>query len=171
MVDAFDSEITSAFIDNANIAAELIIRLLGSDNHFDGYIVLPKSLKNPAIDEMMLSYLESPNANLNYVRVLETWPREALNAYKPSADVLVSAKKSASRLTAELFQSDAITSMRYGVGVLISPDQKPCKGIAVKGSTYTLSFSAEWLSAYTDPGTILNNFIYVFDFVVSAGRF
>lgn len=56
LVDAFDSEITSAFIDNANIAAELIIRLLGSDNHFDGYIVLPKSLKNPAIDEMMLSY-------------------------------------------------------------------------------------------------------------------
>lgn len=169
LVDAFDSEITSAFIDNANIAAELIIRLLGSDNHFDGYIVLPKSLKNPAIDEMMLSYLESPNANLNHVRVLETWPREALNAYKPSADVLVSAKKSASRLTAELFQSDAITSMRYGVGVLISPDQKPCKGIAVKGSTYTLSFSAEWISAYTDPGTILNNFIYVFDFVDSHG--
>ena len=165
----FDAQLTEVFKENAHYAAELIIGRFGADHHGDEAAMLPHSLANDAIDRIMLSYLEDGNANLNYVRILEKWPQEARHAYRPSPEVLVAAKKASSRLNDELFQSETCFTTRYGVGITFSPDQKACKGIVVEDGNITLSYSSEWLAKYTDPGTVLNNFIHVFDFVNAFG--
>ena len=169
IVKAFDFQITEAFKENPRYAAELIIGCFGSNRSDDNAIVLPKSLTSEVIDRVMLAYLDGGDANLNYVRVLEKWPRAAHNIYNPSPVVRVNAKKASSRLTTELFKNGSSVSVSHGLGVVISPEQKPCKGIFIENGNYTLSYSAEWLAEFTDSGTVLNNFIHVFDFVNSFG--
>lgn len=169
LVKLFDAQLTEAFKENAHYAAELIIGCFGADCHSNEAAMLPKSLTNDAIDLIMLAYLEDDYANLNYVRVLEIWPQEAHSAYNPSPGVLVAAKKASLRLNAELFQNGTCITARYGVGITFSPDQKACKGIVVEDGNIALSYSLEWLAKYTDPGTVLNNFIHVFDFVNAFG--
>lgn len=54
-------------------------------------------------------------------------------------------------------------------GVVICSDQVACKDISRNDFTLEYSFSERWLEKYTDSATVMNNLIYIFDFVDSAG--
>lgn len=67
----------------------------------------------------------------------------------------------------DLFQNGA--GLKYSTGVTICMSQIACKGVARDGFDLTHSFSGRWLKDYTDFATIMNNLIYVFDFVGASG--
>ena len=55
--------------------------------------------------------------------------------------------------------------IEYGISVIFSPDQiDEIKGKR-NGKDYEISYSTKWLSEHLDYPTILNNFIYIFQFV------
>jgi len=168
LIRGFDKTITRSMCENHHISAEMIIGSFASENRNLQTLKLPSSLTPAMIDGIMLSYVSESMPNLNHVRVLASWPSSAKIPYSPSPDVLVQAKKKAKELNDNLFP-DSTAGVRYGMGVTFSQTQKACKGIELEGNSYTTTYGTEWLSTYTDPGTILNNFIYVFGFADKDG--
>ncbi len=163
MVEMFDEAVLDFLFESTWLAAELIISAYGMEGSSSSAVFLPPSITSSLIDRLMLDYLVSARANLNYVRVLANWPAIARCHYNPSTEVLVSARRRAEELNSSIFAQGV--GFRYSVGAEFSPNQKACKNIVVNGEDFTTVFGTEWLMNYLDYATILNNFIYVFDFV------
>ena len=167
LVKRFDTSLRRALEDCAGFSAELILLSFGSADSGVRRINLPRSVTSQVIDRIMLDYLTSNECNLNLVRILAGWPKAACNSYRPSAEVMVAAKKRARELNDELFNRG--TAITHSLSVVVSEEQRACKSVRFDGVDYELSFGAEWLRSFTDYATVLNNFIYVFDFVSFDG--
>lgn len=163
MIKEFDDVVCGFLLESTELSAELIIGEFAMEGASGAGVHLPKSASRELIDRLMHDYLSSPGANLNYVRVLANWPNAARDRYNPSPEVQVSAKRRAEELNRSIFGQGA--GFGYSVGVEFSPGRKACKGIVIDGDDYTMVFGTEWLFGNLDYETILNNFIYVFDFV------
>lgn len=163
LVKEFDSEIKSVLIKNPNRSSELIINCFAVDKSKNEKFYLPESITNVEIDEIMLDYIASQYANLNYVRVLAKWPDTAECAYSPSPEVLVAAERRKEELNNALFSEGA--TIGFGITVAFSEDQRSCKSASFEGTELKYVYGTKWLRAYSDPGTILNNLIYVFELI------
>lgn len=151
---------------NIQTSAELVIGAFAASGKRGGQYFLPKCLSNCVLDSIMLDYLdgEEPNINLGHVRILANWPSSANTYYVPSPDVRVKARKRADALKRE-FVERPTASIRTELTVRYSSEQHACKKTLRSGISYERTFSVDWLQKYTDPPTILNNLIYVFDLV------
>lgn len=169
LLNAFDDELAEALKASPRYAAELIIDTFGAAGERKGINGLPSSLTHRDIDNLMLAFLSEEKINLNHVRVLSMWPSSAKGTYRPSPKVLVTAAQRIEELTKELFQSKDAIIIKGDANVLFSPSQKECKQAVLDDGIIKCSFSTLWLMEYTDYGTILNNFIYVFGFAKTVG--
>lgn len=166
-VECFADEIKRALINNPRYSAELIVGRLAAEETSEKALNLPQNLGNSEIDGIMLSYINSETANPNYVSALRNWPSGKAARYNPSPEVRVKAKRQYDKSMDDLFRNG--TGLRYGTGVVIDMRQNACKGVTREGFSLTHSFSGRWLKKYMDPATVMNNLIYVFDFVDSHG--
>ena len=167
IVKAHGQETRRALLSNPRISAELIIRRLATPSSSERNLALPAELTNDDLDTIMCNYLNGDNPNPNHVRVLSSWPSSQVSRYKPSPDTIVLAKKVSETCTKELFANGS--GFRFGVGVRIDERQVACKGILVDGFDTTHVFGEKWLRLYLDYPTIMNNCIYVFDYVDARG--
>lgn len=163
LVARFDGEIKMAIIANPRISAEIIVGRLAVEFSFRDALYLPKSLEDSEIDGVMISYIDDETANPNYLAALSRWPNGLVEAYRPSPEVQVGASRRYDELADKMFSN--VAGFQYGVGVYIAMDQRSCKGIKREGHSLLYSFGGKWLEAFTDSASILNNLIYVFDFV------
>lgn len=162
----YNKVLSEAMETNFKISAECIIREFAVD--INGKIFLPKSLINTKIDHIMLNYLDGklPEVNIKFVEALCNWP--ACSKYNPSPEVRIAAKKVNQSLTNEIF-SDRCSGIRFGSKVCFCAEQKPCKKHKYQNNILHYFFGQQWLQKYFDYATILNNFIYVFDFLDKGG--
>ena len=158
----YDKVLSKAMETNFKISAECIIRVFAID--INEKIFLPKSLTNTKIDHIMLNYLggKLPEVNIKFVEALFNWP--TCSKYNPSPEVRIAAKKVNQSLTNEIF-SDRCDGIRFGSKVCFCEEQKPCKKYQYQNNILHYYFGQQWLQKYIDYATILNNFIYVFDFL------
>ena len=166
-VERFAGEIKHALNNNPRYSAELIVSRLAAEATSEKAFYLPQNLKNSEIDGIMLDYINGEIANPNYVSALRNWPSGKAARYNPSPEVRVKAKRQYDRSMDDLFRNG--TGLRYDTGVVIDMRQKACKRVTREGFSLTHSFSGRWLKEYMDPATVMNNLIYVFDFVDSHG--
>ena len=158
----YNKVLSEAMETNFKISAECIIRVFAID--INEKIFLPKSLTNTKIDHIMLNYLSGklPEVNIKFVEALFNWP--ACTKYNPSPEVRITAKKVNQSLANEFF-SDRYGGIRFGSKVCFCAEQKPCKKYQYQNNILHYFFGQQWLQEYFDYATILNNFIYVFDFL------
>lgn len=166
-VECFADEIKRALINNPRYSAELIISRLAAEMTTRTILYLPQSLENSEIDDIMLSYIDLEDANPNYLSVLRNWPSGKVNQYYPSPRVRVEAKRQYDRSMEDLFRNGG--GLTCSTNVTIDMVQNACKGMTREGFNLTHSFSGRWLKEYMDPATVMNNLIYIFDFVDSHG--
>lgn len=166
-IEYFADGIKRALVNNPRYSAELIVSRLAAETTSKTSLYLPQNLENSEIDDIMLSYINTEAANPNYLSVLRNWPSGKVTRYNPSPEVRVKAKRQYDKSTDDLFQNG--TGLRYGVGVTINMSQNACKGVTREGFNLTHSFGGRWLKKYMDSATVMNNLIYVFDFVDSHG--
>lgn len=167
MVKRFDACLCQALPKALPFSAELIIREFGVNGVSNTRISLPSSMSFEVIDELMLKYLESETPNYNYVSVLTKWPSSAKDYYRPSPEVVVLAKRRSKELNEQLLSQG--TGVNHTISVTFSAEQKACKSAVYDEKQFILSYGLDWLQAHTDCGTILNNFIYVFEFMSPDG--
>ena len=166
-IEYFEDVIKSVLIDNPRYSAELIVSRFAAEMTSMSSLYLPQNLKSSEIDSIMLNYINSEKANPNYLSLLRNWPSGKVTRYNPSPDVRVRAKRQYDRSMDDLFRNGA--GVRYSTGVTIDMTQEACRGAAREGFNLTYSFSGRWLKEYIDPATVMNNLIYIFDFVDSHG--
>lgn len=163
----FDNELKQTLLQNKIFAAELIISRLATDSGSRMNLRLPDSLKNSEIDTIMLNYTDSEKANPNYLAALCNWPTGTSRGYSPSPEVRVLAKQKYESSLQELFLNGTI--LNYSTGVTIDMNQTACRGFSKDRLNVSYSFSGQWLEKYTDSATIMNNLLYVFDFIGANG--
>ena len=158
----YNKVLSEAMETNFKISAECIIRVFAID--INEKIFLPKSLTNTKVNHIMLNYLggKLPEVNIKFVEALFNWP--ACSKYNPSPEVRIAAKKVNQSLTNEVF-SDHYGGISFGSEVCFCPEQKLCKKYQYQNNILHYFFGQQWLQKYFDYATILNNFIYVFDFL------
>ena len=159
LVRAYDEDVRTLVLASGQ-SAELILskHLLGNERRD---IHLPASLTPGDCRDLLDAYLESEDANPNYMQLIA-------NA-RPIKQIGLDAKlKLKARRTHQAFIKDFFAKnagMKSGVEVSLSDTQVEDMVFTLNGMDAKYSYSSAWLGDNLDYATILNNFIYVFEWV------
>lgn len=125
----------------------------------DSNYYLPTELTPKDIGRIIEKYVDSESPNPNTLQLIINAPN---NKHCPISAKL---KAKAKRKFEEFFKKnkDNITTHKYRICVTLKK-QDDIKLITRKGNDITYSIDLDWLSNHLDYPTILNNFIFVFDF-------
>ena len=170
LVEHFDLVLRDALVQNPLVSAELIVGAFATRDYRSKHVTLPSSLTCDDVEGILSSYLSYDQANFNYVKLIAEWPSRTNvgnTGYRPTKELRVKAAKRLKSLSENLFANGVVN--RYGWGAAIAGDQHPCISISFNNGASETTYSEEWLSAFTDEATILNNLIYLFRLIKSDG--
>ena len=124
-------------------------------------LYLPKELTGDDICSYLESYSESEHPNANDLDVIVHM--QCTKDFPITDEIRLRAKR---RYKAELEKlSGSGIHVEYGLSVTFSPDQAEVKLLIQNGNDRGISYSTKWLIDTLDYPSILNNFIYVFEYV------
>lgn len=167
MASQFDSVLRETLINHVDATVGLIVGRLGSDGLNKKELYLPPSLSSSDIDGLMLTYLTKDDPNPNYCEILSRWPSRSVKRYRPSARVMVTAKRAYEKSRDSFFSENG--GMVFGTEVAISDEQSECIDCYLVGNEQRHVFGKKWLTKYLDAPSIMNNCIYVFDYLDEKG--
>lgn len=128
-------------------------------------LVLPEELTGQDICNYLESYIDSEHPNTNYLSDIENM--RCTKQFPITDEIRLKAKRRYKTEIEKLFATG--TGVEYGYQLSFNPDQKEeiianeCVIDGVK--SFCLSYSTKWLEDSLDFPSILNNFIYIFEFV------
>lgn len=164
IVETYDIEIKNYLLSNEYITKIILDKYENKTiNSNDKKIFLPSSLNENEIEEAFDKYIDSFSAHLN---VLELIARSKPNGiFRLSDSLKLKAKKKAEEQTKEFFDNNPNGMMTTEFLVAICDTQEEAVIDNSKGLKIDLSYSGIWIDNNKDYPTLLNNFIYLFDFV------
>ena len=149
--------------------AEILLEAYVIDGQDDkGKLSIPTEVSEGEKSDLIEQYIDSKSPNYNYLQQINVIRNNPKQLVIPDPIRL----KAKERLQAEesgLFAaSDNLLSVQYKVKI----DKEQDEIVVQKGSGTSLdiSYSGKWLKEKMDPGTVLNNFIHVFEFVDKTMR-
>lgn len=157
---AYDSHIRGALIADARHAEHLVRKYLQKDASTE--IHLPRSFTASDARKLFAAYLEDPQANLNYVRLISTAPIEPHTGI--DARLKLEAKRQVERMVAELFKEESTMKFKTGASVSLSDSQDEPAKMELDDMVPTYTYSQNWLDETLDNPSILNNFQHLFEF-------
>src|SRR5690606_26524375 len=125
-------------------------------------LCFPASLKDNDKEAMVLNYLDSPNANLNYVRLVVK-----ARTLKISNKTRLKAKRLEKKLNDEILEKG--TASTNVVQVSISKDQEEPYKLENRNGQFTHCYSEKWLDATKSNENIFHNFAYLFNYINTQG--
>lgn len=141
-------------------AAELLLDQyeIDHDNKRDTFY-FPNELDNEDKKRIISNYIDYEYANLNYLRIIVNMNN---NEIKLAPKIFLKAKKKIEEKEKELFGDNNGFCMETAVGFSNSQTEE----IIVNNDRLNLEiiYSKKWIEENKDYPTILNNFIYLFDF-------
>lgn len=138
------------------------------DSVSGGKYEFPKGFTDSEISNWARRYCELPDANTNYLKQLSLWSTK--QEYKIEDKVLLKAKRASEQIMSSCFEVGK--GFSWGIGVTITPDVP--EAVAFESSDerlFQVYFDKNWLDNEQDFPTLLNNFIYLFNFFDIFGRF
>ncbi|MFD3448628.1 hypothetical protein ACFDTO_28930 [Microbacteriaceae bacterium 4G12] len=162
LVSTYDAEIRNELLILPRGAEYVIRKHLEKDGARQVY--LPRTLTSTDAHDLLERYLDSEDANLNYVRLVSTADVDARVGI--DAKLKLRAKRRADELNASIF--DQHEGFRTGCEVSISEDQVEPVVLEVdssNGSHWRYTYSGRWLEETLDNPSILSNFQHLFEFV------
>ncbi|MDQ0767300.1 hypothetical protein QF031_000049 [Pseudarthrobacter defluvii] len=160
LVSAYDSHIRDALMADVSNAEHLVRKYLQKDASTK--INLPDSFTPSDTRELLDKYLDSADANLNYVRLVATAPTDAQAGV--DAKLKLKAKRRSERLVQELFKQESAVKIKTGVEVqLVDSQHEPVKA-ELDDMVTTFAYSRSWFDETLDNASILNNFQHLFEF-------
>lgn len=166
-VKRFDAEIRDVMMTQPGLSAQLIIDRLATVQPNEREFYLPQGLANADIDQIMFDYINGSCPNPNFLDVLSRWPNGKASCYKPSSNVQIAAKKAYAAAKEEaLAVSVVVEAQSY---VAINMDQKACISAKADGNRLEYTLGGQWLEAYIDPATVLNNCLYLLNITDRRG--
>lgn len=163
IVQKFDKVIAEFLKRNPIGSAEILINKYVVDDENYNSMIIPKSLSLRDKEEIITKYLDMDEPNLNYVRIIEK--------IKSSHDSIVLDDKI--RLKAQIKKNELEekhfkendNKFVFGTRIYFDDNQEEIEKITKKDNETTYAYSGKWIIENLDYETLLNNFIYIFDFV------
>lgn len=156
-------DIIKEYLMNNNESVELLIGKYYIDEESYDKLIFPSSLTLADKEKMILKYIEYEFANLNFIRIIAK-----IQSNKDSIVVddktKLKAQKRREEIENNLFKNTN-TTIEFGIGVVINDNQEEASLITSKGNDTNYSYSGKWIKENNDYPTLLNNFIYLFNYV------
>lgn len=165
IVKRFSQSLKKYFLEHVDAVEVLLSYYESVSLRPDSKLFFPK-LEQSDRDLIFTNYLDSPNANLNYVRLIETTNSREIEI---SDRVKLKAKKLAEKLNNEILEKGSSSS--NGIRVSIAPNQQEpiLKSFDQKNNSKHYSYSLEWLSSTKNPVEVFNNFQFLFNYLNHQG--
>ena len=163
LVIKYDDIIKEYLMNNNNESVELLIGKYYIDEESYDKLNFPSSLTLADKEKMILKYIEYEFANLNFIRIIAK-----IQSNKDSIVVADKTKLKAQKRREEIENNlfkNTNTTIEFGIGVVINDNQEEASLITSKGNDTNYSYSGKWIKENNDYPTLLNNFIYLFNYV------
>ena len=123
-------------------------------------IYLPDELTSEDKELILKNYIESQNPNLNYLRVI--FNMQSTKDMPIGDKTRLMAKRKIKEESDKFFNKNSGIIME--TSVRFSRNMKNEKEVVMKGQNIDCQYSSDWLEKNNDYPTLLNNFIYLFEF-------
>lgn len=127
-------------------------------------LYFPRELSNLDKEDIICSYIDSEEVNLNYLRLIANI-QSSKDRIEISPRTLLKARRKVEEKEKQLFHDNFGISMYSETIVSFSKSQDEEVINKVQGKSITATYSTKWIEDNTDYATLLNNFIYLFEFV------
>ena len=167
LVKCYDQVIRKTLIEKKNSAELLLSEYEIRNNANYKHKFFPKSLTNEDKEQIIINYINEEKSNLNYLRIVADIKSTSELSVSDSTKLL--AKHKASAIEDEIFGRDSglkmTTTVRF-VEKLGQPVKYKCNGC-----NWDFAYDLSWIKEnINDYSTLLNNFIYLFQYVDNQMR-
>lgn len=128
--------------------------------HSEKQIYLPDELTGEDKEKILINYIEAENPNINYLRVI--FNMQSTKEMPISDKTRLMAKRKIEEETERIFSKNSGITME--TTVIFSKNMQNEKEEVLKGQNLECTYSTDWLENNKDYPTLLNNFIYLFEF-------
>lgn len=158
------SKIVKDFLLNSTESAELLLSQFEEDHILSEKpkLFFPTSLKDYDKESIIIRYLDLPNANLNYVKLIVN-----SRTLKLSDKTKLKAKRLEKKQNDDFFKKETGTSHR--VQASLSKDQNEPYKLEHKNGQLTHCYSEKWLNVTKSNENIFRNFSYLFRYINAQG--
>lgn len=162
LVTVYDKIINEALLNTPNSAVLLLdeyeIAHLGSHNQ----MFFPKSLTNDDKEKMIINYINCEDANLNYLRIIANL--QSTSELNISDKTKLLAKRKVAQQEKQFF--DKNSGIKMSTLVQFKKDLKKTVEFNFEGQNWEFTYDINWIEEnIKDFSTLLNNFIYLFEYV------
>lgn len=159
----FGQSIAEHLLRNSHTAEWLIACFLEDCKNASKQYYFPVEFTQKMRNDVLIDYVDSNNPNPNYLQLLE----QAQNSSKfPVSDRLkLKARKKRELLRGENTSNNVGVSYGMEISFKSIPDGSVECHESEKEHIYCFSYSREWIQDNQDYPTLLNNFIYLFNYV------
>lgn len=161
LVRAYDREVRDLLLASPQHAEQLIAERLQANARRS--LTLPRSLTAQDKKQLIQAYIDSDNPNPNYLKLVAN--ARVDRAAGIDAVLKLNAQRAYDAYWAQHFETNE--GIKTGVEVRIVDDQEEALAATLDGLVIKYSYSRQWLTENLDNPTILNNFIYLFEFAVA----
>lgn len=160
IVKKYSNVIKDYLIENFNIGADVLVHLYIIKNNKDEKINIPECMSNEDKVKIITDYISSKQANLSYLELL-------LNVSDSDIplDVRIrkKIKKRIEEMKEELFKNGIKINSSYSVSIIPNLDETVKYNFT--NNSIEISYDINWIQDNLDNPTLLNNFIYLFEYV------
>lgn len=162
IINKYDKEIKNFMIKDIENSAEVLVDIyLIKNSKYKLY--LPASLSKCDKENIITNYVDSENANINYLRLLVNTPDD--KNFSLNARTKLKIKNKIEEKEEELFNGSSKNEISHEFFVQIVPNLQTPKKEIFTNDKYELSYDQNWIKDNQDFPTLLNNYIYLFDYV------
>lgn len=161
LVAVYDAEVRDQLLASPTNAEHLIHKHLQKDVRDE--VNLPCSLTQADARDLLEQYIDSPDANPNFIGLIESAPVRKDTGI--DAKLKLRAKRRNAEITEKLFADNPGIRMRTEVGISGTQDEPARLELDESdGVSARFTYSSRWLEETSDNPSILNNFQHLFEF-------
>lgn len=161
LVKKYDSVVSDAFRDSEHSAEYIAEKFLENKSEESKKLFLPLSVSAKEYETILQKYVNSGSPNVGLLQLIFY---SQSSADCPLSDKLRLSAKKRERAIWESRKNEGV-GFSYGVGVSIEDNKEIVSFKEIKPMQYSYIFDKAWLENNLDYPTILNNFIYLFEYV------
>jgi len=167
LVSHYDAEIKS-FLLTYPLSAEILLSIYEVQNDFRRIQkFIPKSLSIEDKENIVSSYLDSNNVNLNYLRLIQNARNET--NFRISDKTRLKAKRLHISETEKFFTENG--GMKYGVSISFPENASKIKDVLIDESLIAhYSYSLDFIKQNNNPYILFQNFKYLFEYTDNQNR-
>ncbi|KTR78692.1 hypothetical protein NS234_02470 [Microbacterium oxydans] len=158
LVKTYDPQVREVILREPRNAEIVIRHYFSRDRRKDLY--LPSSLSPRDARDLMSRYVQAPDANPNYLRLIQT--AQISPATGVDARLKLEAKRRNALETEAIFKDNP--GIKAGAEVSIAEEQDEPSVNSLDGMVTIHSYSRSWMEQTTDFASVLNNFQHLFGF-------